>query len=146
MKVFVAAGTGSFDALIREADALPHDVVCQIGGGTYAPKRQQWFRTCPSLEPWYDWADIIVTHAGAGTMLEALAHGKTVIAVPNLQRTDAHQHELLNELAAQDAVTPCRTVRDLPKTITLSTGKPRKKYLPPQCSIPAVINSFLRGA
>lgn len=146
MKVFIAAGTGSFDALIKEADALPHEVVCQIGDGKYAPKHQQWFRTCPTLEPWYDWADIIVTHAGAGTMLEALAHDKRVIAVPNLQRTDAHQHELLAELAQQGAVTPCRTVRDLPRTITLSTGKRHTKYVPPQCSIPAVIAAFLRGA
>lgn len=144
MKVFVTVGTGSFDALVREADRLDCEVVCQIGKGAYAPGKQQWFRVCPSLEPWYEWADVVVTHGGAGTMLEALARGKKVIAVPHPGRTDRHQEELAGELAQHAFLILCPTVRELPATVAKAALQEVVPYNPPVCRIPELIHAFVR--
>jgi beta-1,4-N-acetylglucosaminyltransferase len=144
MKVFVTVGTGGFDALVREADRLDCEVVCQIGRGAYAPKKQQWFRVCPSLEPWYEWADVIVAHGGAGTLLEALARSKKVIAVPHPGRTDRHQEELVEELARGNVLVRCATVADLPAALRAINQQKLAAYVPPPCAIPELIHAFVR--
>ena len=144
MKVFVTVGSGGFDALVREADKLDCEVVCQIGKGAYAPGKQQWFRVCPSLEPWYDWADVIVAHGGAGTLLETVGHGKKVIAIPNTERSDRHQEELVEELARGNVLVRCATVADLPSALSTIGQKKLAAYVPPKCGIPDVIHAFLQ--
>ena len=74
MSVFVTVGNGKFDTLVRMIDSLCKKkmildhVVVQIGKGTYIPNYCDWFRFAPSLDSYYDEADIVVSHGGAGTV------------------------------------------------------------------------------
>ncbi|KAJ1805425.1 N-acetylglucosaminyldiphosphodolichol N-acetylglucosaminyltransferase catalytic subunit alg13 [Coemansia sp. RSA 2599] len=47
-------------------------------------------------------ADLIICHAGTGSILEALHAGKPAIAVPNHELMDGHQSEICQELAAAE--------------------------------------------
>lgn len=56
------------------------------------------FPLTPSLLPWVHSASLIVSHAGAGSILDALRYDKQLIVVPNPELMDGHQDELANEL------------------------------------------------
>ncbi|KAJ1860208.1 N-acetylglucosaminyldiphosphodolichol N-acetylglucosaminyltransferase catalytic subunit alg13 [Coemansia sp. RSA 2703] len=45
-------------------------------------------------------ADLIICHAGTGSILEALHAGKPTVVVPNHALMDSHQSEISEELAA----------------------------------------------
>ena len=47
------------------------------------------------------WADLIVSHAGSGSILESLSLGKRLVVVVNESLMDNHQAELANELDTQ---------------------------------------------
>ena len=146
MNIFVTVGSGGFDALIRAADLLPYKMVCQIGDGSCVPRNARWFRTSPSLTRWYRWADVIVTHGGAATVFEALAHGKKVIVVPNTQRSDRHQEELAQELARRNHLVLCDDLRELLPMIAALKDRALTPYAPACCTIPDVIDAFLEAA
>ncbi|KAI3622861.1 ALG13 [Malassezia furfur] len=60
----------------------------------------------PELRPWLAQADVVVTHAGAGTLLEALRAPQRprILAVPNGALMDDHQRELADVLGADGYV------------------------------------------
>lgn len=145
MRVFVTVGTGCFDELIRKIDRLAVEAVCQIGNGFYIPQNHRWFRMQKGLRRWYDWADVIVTHSGGGTLFEALPLGKRIIAVPNLHRTDAHQCELADEFTRQGLLLKS-SVEDLPRRLRTVREIPRGRYSASHCRIPQAIHEFLEGS
>ena len=56
------------------------------------------FSFAPTLSPEITQADLIISHAGAGTILEVLRMGKRLVIVPNQALMDNHQVELAEEL------------------------------------------------
>ena len=123
--VFVTVGTTKFDALIQAvdtpefADALISKgykkLVIQKGAGRYqlqtlVPLGSQHHQLCnglqievfefaPSLADHMKAADLIISHAGSGSIFEALRLRKTLVAVPNAILMDNHQAELADHLA-----------------------------------------------
>lgn len=98
MKILVTVGTTPFDALIQAADqiALAHPELqfqFQIATGDYTPAYGHSI-SFGDIAPMYEWADLIISHAGAGTVYQLLEEGKRLIVVPNLTRRDPHQSEL----------------------------------------------------
>jgi beta-1,4-N-acetylglucosaminyltransferase len=59
------------------------------------------FDYSPSIEGEMKRADLIISHAGSGSLLEALHLGKSVIAVPNVSLMDNHQIDLASALSDQ---------------------------------------------
>ncbi|WFD45370.1 N-acetylglucosaminyldiphosphodolichol N-acetylglucosaminyltransferase [Malassezia psittaci] len=59
-----------------------------------------------NLVSWIDRAELVVTHAGAGTLLEALRSQKhpRIMAVPNSDLMDDHQRELAEILYEENYV------------------------------------------
>lgn len=85
----------------------------------------EWFRFAPSLAAHMTAAALVISHAGAGSLFEALRLGNIVIAVPNDILMDNHQAELAEHLAglghlvasrAEDLVQTVQTMR--PETLT----------------------------
>lgn len=98
MKIFVTVGTTPFESLIKYIDIniKNHEVIAQISDGKYMPQRMKSFNYTKNIEEYYKWADIVITHAGAGSVYKLLEMQKRIIVVPNLERLDNHQLELAN--------------------------------------------------
>lgn len=102
--IFVTVGTDEhdFSRLIKKADSLKGlDIVAQIGNTKYTPKNIKHFKFLePSaLETYYRKADVIITHGGAGSIINSLKNGKIPIVVPRLKKFDEHINDHQLQLA-----------------------------------------------
>ena len=114
-RVFVTVGTTSFDALIAAttapefANALEKlgfdELRLQVGRGK-APEAEgaTWFRFAPTITDEMRAADVVISHAGAGSILEALELGKRLVVCVNDALMDNHQAELATALEARGHV------------------------------------------
>jgi beta-1,4-N-acetylglucosaminyltransferase len=114
---FVTVGTTKFDDLIRALDtdacleALAargfSRVLMQIGHGEYTPRASaaglsiEWYRHNPQYKQDVARADLIISHAGAGSIMDALSVGKKLVVVVNTALMDNHQTELADAMAAK---------------------------------------------
>jgi len=99
--VFVTIGTTPFDGLMYDIDmriAPFHSVKFQIADGKYRPKNGIYKSYFDELEEEQGAADLIICHAGAGTVFPLLEANKRLLVVPNLFRRDHHQVELADYL------------------------------------------------
>jgi UDP-N-acetylglucosamine transferase subunit ALG13 len=146
--IFVAVGTTDFDGLIREMDRLapelPEPVVMQIGGGEYLPRNGEYFRFAPSLDPYYEQADMVVSHGGLGIVTEALLRGKKVIAIENPSTHGGHQTDILSELSRAGCLIWCRQLDQLSDALDESRNKEFAVYVAPGCEIHERIRDRLR--
>jgi beta-1,4-N-acetylglucosaminyltransferase len=100
MKILVTVGTTTFDSLIEYLDQeeifFHLDIEFQIANGKYVPVNHGFFRFVDPDEiiRKYESADIVITHAGLGTVIQLLEMRKRLIVVPNLERVDKHQLDL----------------------------------------------------
>jgi len=145
--IFVTVGTTAFDSLIREADSIAASLnahfLCQIADGNYLPKHCQYFRFKPNLDDEYIKAAIVISHGGAGTLFELLKLEKKVIAVPNTDRIDPHQEDLINALSQRKHILACRNIADLSLTIKSVDSFVPVKYVCPECNIADEILRFI---
>ena len=101
MKVFLTVGTSKFDELIRKMDAIASaqsdlKVIAQIGFSNVTPVNfLKFFRFTLHMGEYYKWADIVISHGGAGSIYDVLAHRKKAIVVPNPHLTEEHQYEIV---------------------------------------------------
>ena len=112
-----------FDRLIKEMDKIAgrvdEAVIMQIGETTYKPKNAEYFRFTSNeeIDRLYEDARVVVCHAGVGSILTALEHGKPVIAVPRRKKygehVDDHQLEIARELEKERMITVVCDVGDL---------------------------------
>jgi UDP-N-acetylglucosamine transferase subunit ALG13 len=115
--IFVTVGTQlPFDRLIRCVDdwAATHPGVgffAQIGPSLYRPCHMQWARSIDSQECRRRTAeaDVIVAHAGMGSIITALECGKPIIIMPRRadlgEHRNDHQMATARHLAAQRRVS-----------------------------------------
>ena len=115
--VFVTVGTTKFDELIARmlsAEVLTllaslgyTRLTLQVGHGTTpvvpgsAPISVEWYRFKDSLEADMHAAALMVSHAGAGSILEGLRLRAKLMVVTNERLMDNHQQELADEMHAR---------------------------------------------
>nr|XP_056715376.1 UDP-N-acetylglucosamine transferase subunit ALG13 homolog [Euleptes europaea] len=140
---FVTVGTTSFDGLVAavsapEAVRVLQDLsysrlILQIGRGTVTPDSvctptftQEVYRYKNSLFQDIQEADLIISHAGAGSCLEVLEAGKPLLVVVNDKLMDNHQLELARQLQRDGHLfyCTCRTLIQTLQSMDLSTLKP----------------------
>jgi len=103
--IFVAVGTQlPFDRLIRVVDDWAgaqkrNDVFAQIGPSQYRPSHMQWreFIDAEEFKARIAAADVVVAHAGMGSIITALELGKTIIVMP--RRADLNEHRNDHQIA-----------------------------------------------
>jgi len=126
--VTVATHFQGFDRLIREMDLIAgkinEEVIAQIGSTKYQPKNIKYFTYIEEelILKLYKESRIIVTHAGAGTLLTILKYKKPVIIVPRLKKynehVDDHQLELAEVLKNKDNVIIVYDIENLEDALT----------------------------
>ncbi|NOZ73697.1 MAG: hypothetical protein GXP38_17700 [Chloroflexi bacterium] len=147
--IFCTVGTTDFDPLVQAMDALAptldESVIFQIGQGSYEPRHGRWFRFVPSLEPYLEEASVVVAHGGFGTTVEVLQMGKPLVSVPNPDRYDRHQEEILRHFAAEGYLIACFDLADLPAAIARARSTPLRPYQQPETTLHLEIKAFLAG-
>lgn len=98
-----------FDRLIRAADEMAsfveEPVVIQLGVSRYRPTYGQYFDFADEAQMlrWLSKVRVVVSHSGAGSILNTLKAGKPLVIVPRLkcygEALDDHQLELAQVLA-----------------------------------------------
>lgn len=129
--IFVTVGSQKFpfDRLIKRVDQMirecliKEEVFIQTGTSKYIPIcRHQKFCGQGHFEKLMEACDILITHGGAGTMVDAVKRGKKVIAVPRLARyrehVDDHQLELVKRFHEMNLLRACLDVELLPEALS----------------------------
>jgi beta-1,4-N-acetylglucosaminyltransferase len=117
--VTVGVNNHGFERLIRASDELARIMeepfVIQYGKSSYVPVyalHKFRFIKDQEMERFFTQARVIISHAAAGTILQALKQGKPLIIVPRLKQygeaLDDHQVELSTALNAQGRVIEVR--------------------------------------
>ena len=99
------------------------EVTAQIGAATYEPKHVTWQRFMDKSD--FDQAiascDLLVTHAGEGSIMTGLLKGKKVIAVPRYaklgEHVSDHQLEIARALAKQHCLVNVEDITQLERAI-----------------------------
>jgi UDP-N-acetylglucosamine transferase subunit ALG13 len=145
--VLVTVGSTDFDPLVRAADEaarhLSQPVVAQIGVGSYEPRNAEWFRMAPSLEPYYERADVVVSHGGAGTILEVLRRGIRLVCVDNPDRPDQHQRDIIGHMASLRRLVWCERLEGLQEAIQKARALDPTPLVTPPPLVHTVVAEFL---
>jgi UDP-N-acetylglucosamine transferase subunit ALG13 len=132
--IFVTVGTHEqpFDRLIKKLDELvakrkiKEKIIAQIGYCNYIPKNFEYFRFTPfeKMEKFFDSANLVITHAGVGSVFLALRKGKKTIVVPRMKKfgehSDDHQIQVAKELEKQKLIIPVYDIENLENAIEKS--------------------------
>ncbi|KAG8003957.1 UDP-N-acetylglucosamine transferase subunit ALG13-like protein, partial [Nibea albiflora] len=124
-------------------------LVLQVGRGSLLPAadscphvRLEAFRYKDSIAEDIKQADLVISHAGAGSCLESLCAGKPLLVVVNDKLMDNHQLELARQLHMDSHLLycTCSTLTETLRTMDLSVLQP---FLPGQ---PKLFANFLDKA
>jgi len=105
IKVFGTIGsTYPLDRMTKALDELAknkkYDVFVQTGKGGYSPIKAKFAQMLEygQFVKRLNWADVIVSHAGAGSIIDLIGLGKPIILFPRLKKfgeaVDDHQLEI----------------------------------------------------
>lgn len=152
MHVFVTVGTTQFDSLVSAVLSDPvldclaglgcSSLTLQTGACAEVRVPRLWaeeiliktYQYKPSLCQDISDADLVISHAGAGTCIEVLQTGKTLAVIVNDSLMDNHQVELAEKLAKEGYLV-YGTVSTLVGTIEKSKSTKLKPYPKPNCDI-----------
>jgi len=125
--VFVTVGTHKqpFDRLPKKIDSLKtgDKFFVQSGNCGYRPQNVEYsqFLSPAEVRGKTRWADIIVSHCGAGSIINALSNRKALILIPRLKKfnehTDDHQLELARALEKEGKAIVIYSVDRLPEAL-----------------------------
>ncbi|HHL0502016.1 TPA: glycosyltransferase, partial [Streptococcus agalactiae] len=110
--IFVTVGTHEqqFNRLIKEVDrlkgtgAIDQEVFIQTGYSDFEPQNCQWskFLSYDDMNSYMKEAEIVITHGGPATFMNAVSKGKKTIVVPRQEQfgehVNNHQVDFLKEL------------------------------------------------
>jgi UDP-N-acetylglucosamine transferase subunit ALG13 len=134
LRIFVTVGAQMpFDRLVRTVDAWVADhqrceVFAQVGPGGGTPTT---FPSCEFLEPSefrskVEWCDVMVAHAGMGSILTALQYGKRILVLPrrgDLRETrNDHQVASARRFGDFESVDVALTTDELPARLNALRG------------------------
>jgi UDP-N-acetylglucosamine transferase subunit ALG13 len=129
--IFLTIGTWckGFDRLVKavdelvECDVITDKVIAQIGYSSYTPKHLNTIRFCSPD----DFADLVssarllISHAGIGTIIHAIAQCKPIVVVPRRKELgevdNEHQFATAKQFAAEGSILVAYDVSELATTL-----------------------------
>ncbi len=154
--IFVTVGTHHqpFTRMLEALGALdPAELVVQYGPGEPPPgvARAEAFMPFEEMVACFRAADVVVTHAGVGSILCARREGHTPLVVPRRhdlgEHVDEHQADLTRALEARGsvvAVWETERLAELVRAVPPRVGVGAQRQEPPLC--PAVPLALAGGA
>ena len=127
--IFVTVGSElPFDRLIRAMDAWAaihpgEEVLAQVGAGLFQPAHMRWERRMGPAEyaAAIEAAELVVAHAGMGSVVTAGVHGRPIVVLPRRVRfgevRNEHQLEAAARLAGWPGIAVAETETELPERI-----------------------------
>lgn len=96
--IFVTVGTHDqgFERLIKKMDEIAgqidEEVIIQVGYTDYEPENAEWFKFLSphKIKGYYNNSRIIITHSGAGSLMDSITTGNIVITVPRQKKYNEH--------------------------------------------------------
>lgn len=152
-RVFITVGTTDFDQLMKVLDQAEflqtlkscgyEQLTIQFGRGLYNPSnavnegkllgiKVDVYRFKPTLDEDILSADLVISHCGAGSILESVKYKKPLIVVINDSLQDNHQLELGDALTEGNyciATTPSALISAI-KEHTQRRGSSNESYRP----------------
>lgn len=140
--ILVTLGTQDkgFERLLKEIDNLikkeliTDKVIVQAGHTKYESKNMEIFdfKSQKELDKLRKEADLIISHAGVGSILDSLKYGKKVIGVARLknygEHTNDHQLQILEKFSNDGYIIKAQSVDKLYDAIEKSKNFEVKKY------------------
>lgn len=126
--IFVTVGTHEqqFDRLVRAVDGLvasgtiDEPVFIQTGYCTFEPRHCEWqrFVPAPEMRARMEAADVVITHGGPSSFIEAMAVGKVPVVVPRRsdlgEHVNDHQADFVREVVEhKGGIVPVFDTKDL---------------------------------
>jgi beta-1,4-N-acetylglucosaminyltransferase len=164
-QLLVTVGTTKFENLIKNIDKdefyetiIKHNfkkLIIQKGTGEYIPKQYEKYtnkidiQICTILNNFENiikQSDLIISHAGAGILLESLKNKRNVIVCVNDTLMDNHQIELAYSLDKENYVHYCKNLNEIINDVKLILESKKKIKIYPEFNydaIPNVIYSML---
>ena len=126
------------------------EVIVQAGFTKYKSSQMQIFNMIPKndLESLVKKADLIITHAGLGSIEMSLEQGKKVIAVPRLKKygehVNDHQKDIENEYKKRGWIIGIDDVSELSAALNEAKSfKPQKYVEPKRENMVNIIKTFI---
>jgi len=115
LNIFVTVGTTKFNDLIERIEIIQdqNNWLLQIADGEFIPTTKKYIHFSNEIFNLYNKADLIITHAGAGSIYRLLELNKNIIVCPNISRTDKHQKEIALFLEKNLFAQVCWNLDDL---------------------------------
>lgn len=125
--IFVIVGSQKFpfERLIKEMDRLKakgiiqDEIVAQIGVSKYEPQHMTWQRFMDKdvFDHNIETCDLLVTHAGEGSIMTGLIKNRKVIAVPRYEKlgehVSDHQLQIARALEKQNCIINVEDTKNL---------------------------------
>lgn len=157
--IFVTVGSQMpFDRLIRAVDEWAaergrDDVVAQIGDAEYEPTALDVHRRVPpaEFERLVADADVMIAHAGMGSILTALRHGTPIVVMPRLgarrETRNDHQVATAKRLSVQGKVIVAADEHELVERLDALDGLDQAPVIEPYASpdLLDAVAAFVQG-
>lgn len=124
--IFVTVGTHEqpFNRLVQAMDEYAASsrerVYIQTGYSTYEPVHCEWSKFVPftGMKKFMEQADVVVTHGGPSSFIEAMAAGKVPVVVPRKsefgEHVNDHQVDFVRDVAErQGGIVPVSDIKEL---------------------------------
>ena len=156
---FVTLGTQNFpfNRLLALVDQLVEDgvlqgqVFAQVGYTTYVPRNYSYVDFLPpeNYNRCIAQADLIIAHAGVGTIMSCLSRRKKLIVVPRAkehsEHVDNHQFEIAEEFARKGYLLAAEHYDGLKSAVLSISSASLREYRKPANFIEHRIDRFLHG-
>ncbi len=152
--IFITLGSQKFqfNRLLKAVDKLVENatitdkVFAQIGYSDYNPQNYQFTRFLDRDEfaKIIEEADIVITHGGTGSIMEAVKKGKKVIAIPRRMKygehIDDHQLQVVRQFKDLNLICECDDAEKISDALNLVKKSTYKKYV---SNTPKIIDSII---
>lgn len=150
MNIFVTVGTTPFRSLISILDEIAlndnlNNYIFQTSDPKTTTLNGYSFQFTDNITHYYNSADLVITHAGAGTIYQLLELKKKIIVVPNLERIDKHQSDISSYMELRGHLLVCWNISELAEKIGLASDFNPVPYVKDEFFKNEEIIRFIRG-